>query len=344
MTGVGNLPACALRPALDGLRSPESGFTVSNLEDGATHSTRISRPGLALLATLLLSALPAYAQPLIWEASFGPAIASLTGQDDAEDSVVLSFAFPYDNTTYTTVYVGTNGCIQLGSLGTDDDIDYDHWSYFEEFYADAAPEICPINTDWMLTSNGTVHFNDFGTRAVFTWNEVGTNANPDALATFQVQIEQSGRIVFGYNGILDGQGEDLIDDMNQGFVVGITSSDGVDPGPTDLTGGPFQAGGTTYERWCYDLADSCSEGGGEHSAEGALARGSHAGTVSPHEPGARSDISGQPDLDSGTHDAERIDHLRAQSGGLAAALVDLAGQRRSAQRSVLVRCGEKLLE
>ena len=262
MTGVGNLPACALRPALDGLRSPESGFTVSNLEDGATHSTRISRPGLALLATLLLSALPAYAQPLIWEASFGPAIASLTGQDDAEDSVVLSFAFPYDNTTYTTVYVGTNGCIQLGSLGTDDDIDYDHWSYFEEFYADAAPEICPINTDWMLTSNGTVHFNDFGTRAVFTWNEVGTNANPDALATFQVQIEQSGRIVFGYNGILDGQGEDLIDDMNQGFVVGITSSDGVDPGPTDLTGGPFQAGGTTYERWCYDLADSCSEGGG----------------------------------------------------------------------------------
>lgn len=229
-------------------------------------STHRNRFGFALLAVLLLAALsgaaPVLAQPPIWESNFGPAIASLTGEDDATASVNLSFAFPYDNTGYTTVYVGTNGCIQLGSLGTDDDIDYDHWEFFEEFYDDAAPEICPINTDWDLTSNGTVHFNDFGNRAVFTWNEIGTDANEDALASFQVQIESSGRIVFGYNGILDDDGEDLIDDMGEGFVVGITSSDGVDPGPTDLTGGPFIAGGTTYERWCYDLADSCSEGGG----------------------------------------------------------------------------------
>ncbi len=225
-------------------------------------STRRTRLGFALIAALLLAAAPALAQPPIWESNFGPAIASLTGDDDSTDFVTLSFSFPYDGTGYTTVYVGTNGCIQLGSLGTDDDIDYDHWSYFEEFYADAAPEICPINTDWDLTTNGTIHFNDFGNRAVFTWNEIGTNANNTALGSFQVQIEQSGRIVFGYNGILDGQGEDLIDDMDEGFVVGITSSNGVDPGPTDLTGGPFTAGGTTYERWCYDVADSCSEGGG----------------------------------------------------------------------------------
>lgn len=217
---------------------------------------------VALIAAVMLSAAPSSAQPPIWETDFGPAIASLTGEDDSTESVNLSFSFPYDGIGYTTVYVGTNGCIQLGSLGTDDDIDYDHWSYFEEFYDDAAPEICPINTDWDLTSNGTVHFNDFGNRAVFTWNEIGTDANEDALASFQVQIEQSGRIVFGYNGILDGQSEDLIDDMGEGFVVGITSSNGVDPGPTDLSGGPFTAGGTTYERWCYDVADSCSEGGG----------------------------------------------------------------------------------
>lgn len=226
-------------------------------------STRFTRlGGSVLFAFLLVAVPPASAQPPIWEANFGPAIASLTGEDDAEASVVLSFAFPYDAVPYTTVFVGTNGCIQLGTLGTDNDIDYDHWEYFEEFYADADPVICPINTDWDLNENGTVHFNDFGNRAVFTWNEIGTNQNEAALATFQVQLEASGRIVFGYNGILDEDGEDLIDDMNEGFVVGITSSDGVDPGPTDLTGGPFQAGGTTYERWCYDTADSCSEGGG----------------------------------------------------------------------------------
>lgn len=225
-------------------------------------STRNARFGFALIAALLLAAAPALAQPAIWESNFGPAIASLTTEDDATDSVNLSFSFPYDGTGYTTVYVGTNGCIQLGSLGTDNDIDYDHWSYFEEFYNDAAPEICPINTDWDLTTNGTIHFNDFGNRAVFTWNEVGTNENNTALASFQVQIESSGRIVFGYNGILDDPTGDLLGDLDQGIVVGITSSNGFDPGPTDLTGGPFTAGGTTYARWCYDVADSCSEGGG----------------------------------------------------------------------------------
>lgn len=217
---------------------------------------------LALLVALQLGISPSFAQPPIWESNFGPAIASLTGEDDATESVSLSFSFPYDGVGYTAVFVGTNGCIQLGSLGTDGDIDYDHWAYFEEFYDDAAPEICPINSDWDLDTNGTIHFNDFGNRAVFTWNEVGTYENEEALASFQVQIEQSGRIVFGYNGILDGPGEDLIDDMSEGLVVGITSSNGVDPGPSDLTGGPFIAGGTVYERWCYDAANSCSEGGG----------------------------------------------------------------------------------
>ncbi len=233
------------------------------------NSTRISPPRLALLATLLLAALPALADPPIWESNYGAEITSLTGEDDETDSVTLSFPFPYDAVNYTTVFVGTNGCIQLGSLGTDNNIDYDHWSYFEEFYDDAAPEICPINSDWALDSNGTVHFNDFGNRAVFTWNEVGTATNLDALSTFQVQIEASGRIVFGYNGILDGAGEDLIDDMGEGFVVGITSSDGVDPGPTDLSGGPFQPGGTIYERWCYDVADSCGEGGTDTKQPGS---------------------------------------------------------------------------
>lgn len=226
------------------------------------NSTQISPPRLALLASLLLAALPALAQPPIWESNYGAVITSLTGDDDSTDSVTLSFPFPYGAVNYTTVFVGTNGCIQLGSLGTDNDIDYDIWEYFEEFYDDAAPLICPINTDWDLSSNGTIHFNDFGNRAVFTWNEIGTDANEDALASFQVQIEASGRIVFGYNGILDGAGEDLIDDMGEGFVVGITLSNGIDPGPTDLSGGPFPLGGTTYERWCYDVADSCSESGG----------------------------------------------------------------------------------
>lgn len=211
----------------------------------------------AFLVALLAGSAPAAAQPPIWEPTYGAELTDLTGEDDSTIDVTLSFPFPYGGAGYTTVYVGTNGCIQLGSLGTDDDIDYDHWEYFEEFVDDAAPEICAFNSDLDLSTTGTIHFNDFGDRAAFTWNEIGTNANETALMTFQIQIYATGRIVLGYNGILDGEGEDLLDDLDEGIVVGITLSNGINPGPTDLSNGPFVAGGTTYQAWCYDVADSC---------------------------------------------------------------------------------------
>lgn len=217
----------------------------------------------ALLATTVgsLAAGPAFAAPPIWESSFGSILTALTGQDDDTDSASLSFNFPYLGTDYTTVYVGTNGCIQLGSLGTDNDIDYDHWDYFEEFINDAAPEICPLNTDLDLSTTGTIHFNDLGDHAVFTWNGVGTDQDETALSTFQVQIWNTGRIVFGYNGILNGPGENLLVSLNEGIVTGITLSDNVDPGPIDLNSAPLATGPTAYERWCYDTANSCGIGG-----------------------------------------------------------------------------------
>lgn len=188
-------------------------------------------------------------------------LASLTGQDDETTSVSLSFDFPFLGTDYTTIYVGTNGCIQLGSLGDDNDIDYDHWSYFEEFIDDDAPEICPMNTDLDLTSDGTIHFNDLGDHAVFTWNGVGTNEDLTAHSTFQVQIWNTGKIVFGYNGILNGPGENPLVSLDEGIVTGITLSNNVDPGPMDLSQAAGATGPTAYERWCYDTANSCGTGG-----------------------------------------------------------------------------------
>lgn len=217
----------------------------------------------ALLAATVgsLAAGPALAAPPIWESSFGSILASLTGEDDDTTSVSLGFNFPYLGTNYTTIYVGTNGCIQLGSLGTDLDIDYDHWEYFEEFIDDAAPEICPLNTDLDLSTTGTIHFNDLGDHAVFTWNGVGTDQDETALSTFQVQIWNTGRIVFGYNGILNGPGENPLVSLNEGIVTGITLSNNVDPGPIDLNGAPLTTGPTAYQRWCYDAANSCGIGG-----------------------------------------------------------------------------------
>ena len=70
-------------------------------------------------ATLVLFATSAHGEPPIWESNFGPAIGTLTDCDDGADSVTLSFPFPFDGTNYTTVFVGVNGDVQLGSLGND---------------------------------------------------------------------------------------------------------------------------------------------------------------------------------------------------------------------------------
>jgi len=164
-----------------------------------------------------------FAAPAIWEADFGPAIDDLTGMDDDEACVELSFDFPFDGINFRIIWVGTNGALQLGNMGVDAEIDYDVWSEMFEFYCDLYPIIAPFITDLDLYSTGTIHFNDFGDRAVFTWNEVGTNKNETALLTFQVQLHRDGTIVFAYNGILDDPAESLLDDLDEGIVVGITT-------------------------------------------------------------------------------------------------------------------------
>ncbi len=227
----------------------------------------------ALTSLLVSSAV--WAQPGIWEANFGPALGALTGEDDEEVSVSLSFGFPFEGTTYNTVYVGTNGDIQLGSLGDDGEIDYDHWEYMEEFVADSAPSIAGLNTDLDLTTTGTVHFNDLGDRAVFTWNEVGTNEDETALSTFQIQIYANGNIVLAYNGILDGAGEDYLTSLDEGIVVGISDGlwpdNGTEPGLTDLSGGTIvSASANIYDRWCYDTANSCGFEGSDNGLPGPV--------------------------------------------------------------------------
>ena len=205
-------------------------------------------------------AMPAQAGlPPIWEPNFGSELTDLTGEDDEQTEVSLGFLFPYAGTDYANLFVGINGALQLGSLGTDNDIDYDMWAYLEEFIDDAAPVISPFNTDLDLITTGKIFFNDFGDRAVFTWDEVGTFENETALNSFQVQLFDDGKIIFGYNGILDDPGEDLLDDLDEGIVVGISLSDNRrDIFPDDfMADAPFTGETTIYQLWCYDEVDSC---------------------------------------------------------------------------------------
>ena len=113
-------------------------------------------PFSLILCLLFLALQPLHATPIGWEADFGDELTDLTGEDDEEDTVTLSFPFPYAGTTYTAVEVGTNGGIQLGDLGNDGHISYDAWESLKQFYADGGfPTLFAFNSDIDLGTTGT---------------------------------------------------------------------------------------------------------------------------------------------------------------------------------------------
>lgn len=179
----------------------------------------IYRPGTALLlgvaAAFGLATGSVEAAPLIWESDFGDELSDLTGEDDAAEEVELSFLFSYAGSSYDTFYVGTNGGVALGDLGEADD-----YPSGDEFIETSDPMLAPFWSDMSLSSMGTVWFNDFGDRAVFTWDEIGTFQNTDAPFTFQLQILESGQIIFGYNGISEITAEFIDTDVHVGLTEG----------------------------------------------------------------------------------------------------------------------------
>ena len=242
---------------------------------------------LLVLAVLLFSIsfyLPAQAgimQPPLWQPDFGDALVGLDGCDAEEQAIDFPFLIPFNGSLFNNALVGCNGCIQLGGFGTEMNIVDGYWREMEIFLSDSDPDnplICPINTDWDAGTNGTVFYNNSGDPLIFTWDGIGTNDSPTTMSSFQLLLYQDGRIVFNFNGIL-GPGEDLIEDLDQGIVVGITPSDFPyegqdfvpgDPGPVNLNQGPFTFGSTVYERWCFDEADSCGVSGQDEELPGPI--------------------------------------------------------------------------
>ena len=177
-------------------------------------------------------------------------------------------------------YVGTSGCIQLGGLGLDDDINFDYWIEMQDFLSDSDPDnplICPFDTDLNLFDIGTIYYNNTGNPLIITWDGVGTNQNTNIPSTFQILLYQDGRIVLNYNGMM--VGGSFLDDLAGGIVAGITPSDlpfndedfvPGDPGPVDLNQGPFNFGSTVYERWCFDKANSCGVDGEDTGLPGPV--------------------------------------------------------------------------
>jgi hypothetical protein len=156
--------------------------------------------------------------------------ATLPLGDDDSENVLLPFSFPFLGSSYSGVFVNSDGNITLGSGDS------------ESTPRDAArliggpPRIAPLLNDLNPETAGQVTARVDADRAVITWTEVPefgtTNAN-----TFQVTLQSNGTITFAYSRIETAFGA---------MVIGV--AEGNNEGPLneiDLTAslpGAFDAG------------------------------------------------------------------------------------------------------
>lgn len=154
-----------------------------------------------------------YAVLLIWEPRIGNTLSALTGGKEEVVEINLSFVFSFNGTTYNKIYVGASGSVQFGGLSQDQGISGIYYNYMDNFTADGALSIAACSSNYDLFDNGTVYFNDMGNKAFFTWNEIGSFQDENALSSFQLQLFSSDVIYISMNGILDGSNEDIIKDL-----------------------------------------------------------------------------------------------------------------------------------
>lgn len=185
-----------------------------------------------IMAGILLVGCPGLthaATPALWETTLGQELIPLTGTDDTDQAVSLSFSFPFHGATYRTVYVNTNGemhfngeAITAAAPGPEDLLEAD------------GPIIAPFWGDLSLSERGSVYVKDFGNRAVITWFKSGSYEDGNAPFTFQAQLLADGRIIFGYDGIAN-----LATKLSSDLVVGVSAGSGTLPAASDLSSAPF---------------------------------------------------------------------------------------------------------
>lgn len=189
----------------------------------------------------------AIAEPAIWETNFGLELSDVTGEDDEAAYAELSFDFSFAGVNHTELYVGSNGGVALGGLGEADD-----YPSSGEFFDTDAPMLAVLWSDMDMSDNGTAYFNDFGDRAVITWDDIGTYEDSGSSNTFQLQLFANGTIIFGYNGIENNDSSYFDTDIH----VGLTEGDFPSVDEVDYSvGGGFSTGASVLELFGYDDSD-----------------------------------------------------------------------------------------
>jgi uncharacterized repeat protein (TIGR01451 family) len=217
-----------------------------------------------VVAALVLFAAPgtAAALPPDWEADVGTPIAALSNTDDNATTIDLgTFSFPFYGTTYTGaggLTISSNGFVMPGSPGggvADDN------NPTGAKMASLGPRISPYWSDLITADNvpddqGAVLLNTFDDdadpaidRLVVTWQVntfgcLGQPAYPACANDFQLQLLETGEIIFGYDRLFPADDQAALAGVSAGNVPAVDA-----PASTDFsgTGYPIAFGAVAYQ-------------------------------------------------------------------------------------------------
>ena len=156
----------------------------------------------------------------------------LTLDEDGSAEVTLPFSFPFQGSSYDSVFVNANGNLTFGAGDAE-------WFPTVPAFLDGPPRIAPLWDDLSPQVAGLVYVSADATSATVNYENVpeffygGSN-------TFSVTLYEDGTVEMNYGNI------DAPDN-----IVGVTEGNGAaDPGPSDLSTSPtWPASGTTYEEF-----------------------------------------------------------------------------------------------
>jgi len=137
--------------------------------------------------------------------------------DDTCTFVAFSggFTFQFYGTTYTGVYICSNGCLTF----EEEDEVYFRPSVAEFLYEE--PRVGVLYTDIDPTQQGAVTYRQAPTAFMVTWDDV-SEYDEENSSTFQIRLDLSGTIVVSYNGV-----------DATGAIVGLTPGSDIDVSTLD---------------------------------------------------------------------------------------------------------------
>lgn len=172
----------------------------------------------AVCALGILTSVPAQAT-LIWQTNLGTALDknafldSNTLQPNADDGIQtinasqLGFLFPFEGTSYNSLVVTTNGFIWLGASNGTQCCVLSNEQTAVNYFQQGGARIAPAWYDLDPAAGGSVYFNsitnpDGHQDAVLTFVQIPPDATDLAAqfqATFQVQLLDTGMVIFSYD-------------------------------------------------------------------------------------------------------------------------------------------------